>query len=156
MGRLTGVRPRSGSAVVPTAVPPRQTDYLTRLTSQVYDLVMNAGQWPSEWLRGVMEVCVLRILQDGPSYGYAITQRLAGAGLGTVKGGTLYPLLGRLEQAGHVEVEWRPGDGGPGRKFYALTEPGRTEAREQATRWADFTTTTRALLDGAPAPRRTP
>lgn len=112
---------------------------------------MNTEQWPSEWLRGVLGVCVLRILLDGPSYGYAITQRLEEAGLGAVKGGTLYPLLGRLEEAGHVEVEWRPGDGGPGRKYFALTEQGRAQADEQAARWADFTTTTRALTDGAAA-----
>lgn len=110
---------------------------------------MTAEQWPSEWLRGVLGVCVLRILLDGPSYGYAITQRLAEVGLGAVKGGTLYPLLGRLEQAGHVEVDWRPGDGGPGRKYFALTEQGRHEAGEQAARWAEFTTITRGLTDGA-------
>lgn len=110
---------------------------------------MNTKQWPSEWLRGVLGVCVLRVLLDGPSYGYAITQRLDEAGLGAVKGGTLYPLLGRLEEAGHVEVEWRPGDGGPGRKYFALTEQGRDQAHEQAARWADFTTITRALTDGA-------
>ncbi|GAA1177826.1 PadR family transcriptional regulator [Ornithinimicrobium humiphilum] len=110
---------------------------------------MSAEQWPSEWLRGVLGVCVLRILLDGPSYGYALTQRLAEAGLGAVKGGTLYPLLGRLEEAGHVEVEWRPGEGGPGRKYFALTAQGRREAAELAARWAAFTTTTRELTDGA-------
>lgn len=110
---------------------------------------MNAEQWPSEWLRGVLGMCVLRILLDGPSYGYAITQRLDEAGLGTVKGGTLYPLLARLEEAGHLEVEWRPGEGGPGRKYFALTEQGRTEAHEQAARWVGFTTTTRRLVDAA-------
>lgn len=112
---------------------------------------MEDEQWPTEWLRGVLGVCVLRILVEGPSYGYAITQRLAVAGLGKVKGGTLYPLLGRLEEAGHVEIDWRPGDGGPGRKFYALTERGREHADRQVARWADFTTTTRRLTEGAPA-----
>ena len=112
---------------------------------------METGQWPSEWLRGVLGVCVLRILLDGPSYGYAITQRLDEAGLGKVKGGTLYPLLSRLEEAGHVAVEWRPGEGGPGRKYFALTEQGRDHAGEQAARWADFTSTTRGLTDGAVA-----
>ncbi|WP_427385285.1 PadR family transcriptional regulator [Janibacter sp. G56] len=106
-------------------------------------------EWPSEWLRGALGVCVLRILLEGPSYGYALTQALAEAGLGTVKGGTLYPLLSRLEQAGHVEVEWRPGDGGPGRKFFALTRTGREHAHRQAAEWAAFTTTTRALIDDA-------
>lgn len=112
---------------------------------------MNAErEWPSEWLRGVLEVCVLRILLEGPSYGYAITQALGEAGLGEVKGGTLYPLLGRLEASGHVDVEWRPGEGGPGRKYFALTPAGRRQARELAERWAAFTTITRALNDGAP------
>lgn len=110
---------------------------------------MNPTQWPSEWLRGVLGVCVLRALLDGPSYGYALTQRLTAAGLGEIKGGTLYPLLDRLERAGHVEVEWRPGDGGPGRKFFALTDSGRANARQQAADWAQFTTITRALTDGA-------
>lgn len=96
----------------------------------------------------------MRILIDGPSYGYAMTQALAQAGLGDVKGGTLYPLLSRLEEAGRVEVEWRPGEGGPGRKFFALTPAGRIHAQELAAHWAEFTTTTRALTDGALTTRR--
>lgn len=110
---------------------------------------MTSEQWPSEWVRAVLGICVLRALLDGPSYGYAIIQRLAAADLGDVKGGTLYPLLGRLEQAGHVEVEWRPGDGGPGRKYFSLTDQGRAHARSLAGRWAAFTTTTRELTDDA-------
>jgi len=111
--------------------------------------MLSEQAWPSEWLRGALEVCVMRILLDGPSYGYAITQALAQAGLGDVKGGTLYPLLGRLEEAGRVEVEWRPGEAGPGRKFFSLTTAGRARAQELAARWAEFATTTRALTDGA-------
>ncbi len=100
--------------------------------------------WPTEWLRGAIGVCVLHVIADGPTYGYAIASALAEAGLGTIKGGTLYPLLGRLEEAGLVAVEWRAGDGGPGRKFYALTAAGREEHALQAERWrafADLTTT---------------
>lgn len=100
-------------------------------------------------MRSVLNVCVLRALLDGPNYGYAITQSLAAAGLGNVKGGTLYPLLGRLEEAGLVEVEWRPGEGGPGRKYFSLTDQGRAQARSLAELWADFTKTTRELTDGA-------
>lgn len=102
--------------------------------------------WPSEWLRGVLGVCVLRILEDGATYGYAIATRLEQAGLGVVKGGTLYPLLGRLETAGWVEVDWRPGAGGPGRKYYALTSDGRRQAVDQAQSWAAFTTVTGQLI----------
>ena len=113
---------------------------------------MPENAWPAEWLRGVLEPCVLRVLADGPTYGYAIAERLADLGLGRLKGGTLYPLLGRMESSGYVTVEWRAGEGGPGRKFYELTEVGRTALADATARWAQFTTTTRSIL--APAADR--
>jgi PadR family transcriptional regulator PadR len=99
---------------------------------------MTAPAWPADWLRGALEVCVLRVLAEGPTYGYAIATRLEELGLGVIKGGTLYPLLGRLEQAGLVSVQWRAGDGGPGRKYLALTEAGRVERRAQTAAWVQF------------------
>lgn len=95
-------------------------------------------EWPSEWLRGALEVCVLRVLAGDPTYGYAISARLAQEGIGTVKGGTLYPLLGRLERSGLVRVEWRAGETGPARKYYALTAAGRAELAALSERWAAF------------------
>ena len=74
---------------------------------------MDDNHWPSEWQRGVLDLCVLHILADGPTYGYSIAARLTDAGFADVKGGTLYPLLKRLEGAGLVDVEWRPGEAGP-------------------------------------------
>jgi PadR family transcriptional regulator PadR len=102
--------------------------------------------WPSEWLRGVLEVCVLRVLADGQTYGYAIATRLADSGLGVVKGGTLYPLLNRLETAGLVTAQWRAGDGGPGRKYYLLTDDGRQELQDTAIQWSHFTEVTGAMI----------
>jgi PadR family transcriptional regulator PadR len=102
--------------------------------------------WPSEWLRGVLEVCVLRVLADGQTYGYAIAARLADGGLGVVKGGTLYPLLNRLEAAGLVTAQWQAGDGGPGRKYYLLTDDGRQELQDTATQWSRFTEVTGAMI----------
>lgn len=94
----------------------------------------------SEWLRGVLGLCVLRTMADGPTYGYAIAAELAQAGLGDVKGGTLYPLLARLEKNDLVTVEWRAGEGGPGRKYFALTDAGRTELEQGITQWQVFST----------------
>ena len=102
--------------------------------------------WPTEWLRGALGVCVLHVIAGGPTYGYAIASALADAGLGSVKGGTLYPLLGRLEEAGLVTVEWRAGDGGPGRKFYSLTAAGHEQHRAQAADWLAFTDITTSFI----------
>lgn len=87
-------------------------------------------------------MCALQALEAGPSYGYAIITALEEAGLGTVKGGTLYPLLTRFETAGLLATDWRAGDGGPGRKYFALTPAGRAALQEQRTAWTRFTQTT--------------
>ncbi|ADG76024.1 transcriptional regulator, PadR-like family [Cellulomonas flavigena DSM 20109] len=109
--------------------------------------------WPGDWLRGVLSLCALRVLADGPTYGYDIAQRLAAAGLGEIKGGTLYPLLGRLAVAGLLDEEWRPGDGGPGRKYYALTPAGRTHLRDESARWSRFADLTQTFVTSPEADR---
>jgi len=104
------------------------------------------ADWPGEWLRGALTLCVLRVLSTEATYGYEIAQRLAAGGLGEIKGGTLYPLLGRLHSAGYVDEEWRPGDGGPGRKYYVLTDAGRSHLADESTRWSRFAAVTCAFL----------
>jgi PadR family transcriptional regulator PadR len=108
--------------------------------------------WPGDWLRGVLEMAVLRVLANEPaSYGYAISVALERHGLGAVKGGTLYPLLARLEQAAHVETRWEAGDGGPGRKYYTITDSGRSHLAAASAAWCEFAETTASFLrEGAP------
>ena len=113
--------------------------------------------WPGDWLRGVLEMAVLRVLATEPaSYGYAISVALERNGLGAVKGGTLYPLLARLEQAAYVQTRWEAGDGGPGRKYYTITDSGRSHLESAAASWCAFAETTasflRAEAPGIPAP----
>lgn len=112
------------------------------------------SEWPAEWMRGVLEVCVLAVLDGGPTYGYAISASLEEAGLGAIKGGTLYPLLGRLEAAELVQVQWRAGESGPGRKYYELNEAGRAALAEKSQAWLRFTDRTRALVAPADAANR--
>lgn len=107
---------------------------------------MDEQQWPGEWMRGVLSLCVLAVVAEQETYGYAIAQRLQAAGLGKVKGGTLYPVLTRLEQEGLLTAGWREGDGGPGRKFFAATPSGRAALRERTDDWLTFTGRATALL----------
>lgn len=102
--------------------------------------------WPSEWLRGVLGPCVLGVLQAEPAHGYAIAHRLAEAGLGETKGGTLYPLLARLQDAGWVAGEWEPGQAGPGRKVFRLTPAGAEHLAEVSQQWRAFGTVTNGLV----------
>lgn len=103
-------------------------------------------RWPAEWMRAVLSLSVLSIVADEETYGYVIARRLDDAGFGTVKGGTLYPILGRLEDDGLVTSSWRQGEGGPGRKYFAVTPAGRAALGERTERWAAFAATTNGLF----------
>lgn len=92
----------------------------------------------TQWLRGVLDLCVLSALTKGERYGYELSRQLLDSGLGQIKGGTLYPLLARLEKAGHVDTEWRQGIQGPGRKYYFLTEKGHMYLQNQSENWKVF------------------
>jgi len=116
---------------------------------------MTDDGWPTEWLRALLPLCVLGAVAEGDTYGYAIAQRLQGAGLGVIKGGTLYPVLNRLEQDGLVASAWREGVGGPGRKFFAVTPAGRAHLAERTSAWSTFTDRAAALLP-APTTSRSP
>jgi PadR family transcriptional regulator PadR len=99
---------------------------------------MDQLERPADWLRGLLDLCVLAVIGRGPTYGYRITVALAQAGLGEIKGGTLYPLLARVERGGLVDTHWEAGDGGPGRKFYELTDTGRRQLAELTQLWHGF------------------
>ncbi|WP_104082304.1 PadR family transcriptional regulator [Cryobacterium sp. Y11] len=112
---------------------------------------MQLKPWPAEWMRAALGLSVLRTLAPGPTYGYAIATALETAGFGAIKGGTLYPLLTRFEAAGWIAAEWRPGAGGPGRKYFSLTDAGQQELTDQAAHWQLFSTTVHDHLQKGPA-----
>jgi PadR family transcriptional regulator, regulatory protein PadR len=100
----------------------------------------------SQWLRGVLDLCVLALLEEGESYGYELAQRLDSAGLGPVRGGTLYPVLLRLQRGGLIGAVWREGVAGPARKYYTLTGAGRQELRRDSAIWLAFAKSAEAVF----------
>jgi PadR family transcriptional regulator PadR len=99
-----------------------------------------------QWLRGVLELCVLGLLARRESYGYELAQSLEGAGLGQIQGGTLYPALLRLQRTGLITATWREGEAGPARKYYRMTEAGGEVLRRSATDWAAFSAGVGSIL----------
>src|SRR5262245_59741004 len=89
----------------------------------------------NQWLRGVLDLCVLALLAQRESYGYELAQSLQRAGLGAIQGGTLYPVLLRLQRTGSVTIRWQEGDGGPARKYYQITESGREGLARDGEDW---------------------
>lgn len=93
----------------------------------------------TEMLKGSLEGCVLEIISRGETYGYKITRRLNALGFTDVVEGTVYTILVRLEKNRLVDIEKKPSDMGPPRKFFALNYAGRTELRKFWERWEFLT-----------------
>lgn len=103
------------------------------------------SRWPTPWVRAALDLAVLASLTDGRLHGYAIAQSVAAHGFGLLKGGSLYPVLGRLEEAGHVEATWVEGQGGPGRREYELTASGRDRLQAELVSWQELADTLTAM-----------
>jgi len=91
--------------------------------------------WPAAWVRAALEPAILGSLAAGPLHGYGIAQALAARGFGQLRGGSLYPILARLEAAGHVTAAGVEGQAGPGRKDYAITDAGRAAYLAAVADW---------------------
>jgi DNA-binding PadR family transcriptional regulator len=89
----------------------------------------------TELLKGVLEGCVLDIINREETYGYEITRRLNALGFSDVVDGTVYTILVRLEKNKLVDIEKKPSDMGPPRKFFKLNAAGREELKKFWERW---------------------
>src|ERR1700734_3536782 len=99
----------------------------------------------SQLLRGVLDICLLAVMSEGPAYGYEMTKRLRTRGLSTVGEGSIYPLLGRLERDGLVEARREASNGGPPRKYYSLSPEGQRALETGVEEWK----AARDAVDGA-------
>ncbi len=99
-------------------------------------------------LRGVLDLCLLAVLDEAPAYGYEMTKRLRARGLSLVGEGSIYPLLGRLEREGLVEAFRKPGDGGRSRKYYRTADGGQRVLAAGLAEWRSTRDAVDALLSG--------
>jgi len=89
--------------------------------------------------KGVLEFCILSILQHGDAYTSEILSKLKDAKMLVVEG-TVYPLLTRLKNAGLLNYRWEESTSGPPRKYYGLTETGKLFLAELNTTWSELVT----------------
>ena len=97
---------------------------------------------------GTLEMILLRLLSERPMVGYELVSELrARAGEQfSLKEGTLYPVLYRLETAGWIEPRWEMLERGVPRKYYRLTRPGAVQLRALIREWRAFAKTVNGLL----------
>lgn len=84
--------------------------------------------------KGVLEYCILSILQHGDAYTSEIISTLKSAEMIVVEG-TIYPLLTRLKNSGLLSYRWEESSSGPPRKYYVLSESGKQFLKELDITW---------------------
>ena len=105
-------------------------------------------QEKAEFLKGTLDMLVLKIVAAGPIHGYAISQRIqqVSKDFFQVPQGSLYPALHRLEERGWLVAEWKDTSTGREAKFYKLTRQGRKQLETEVLNWGQLTDAVSLIL----------
>jgi PadR family transcriptional regulator, regulatory protein PadR len=101
-----------------------------------------------EFLKGTLDMLILKVVASGPIHGYAISQRIQqiSKDFFTVPQGSLYPALHRLEERGWLEAEWKDTQTGREAKFYTVTRLGRKQLETEMEQWEQLSDAVALIL----------
>ena len=108
---------------------------------------MNIENTQSQMRKGVLEFCILSIIQRGEAYPSDIIEEMKKANLNILEG-TLYPLLTRLKNADLLHYRWVESSGGPPRKYFSLTEKGAAFYKDLENTWREMADGVERVIDG--------
>ncbi len=107
---------------------------------------MNIENTQSQMRKGVLEFCILSIIQRGEAYPSDIIEEMKKANLNILEG-TLYPLLTRLKNADLLNYRWVESSGGPPRKYFSLTEKGAAFYKDLENTWREMADGVERVID---------
>lgn len=100
----------------------------------------------SQYKKGILELCVLSLIEREDLYGYEVVQRISPRI--EVTESTIYPLLRRLTKEGYCETYMKESTEGPQRKYYQITEFGRDHLIKMVQDWKLFIQEVNYFLEG--------
>ena len=110
---------------------------------------MNIEDWKSQIKRGTLEFSILLMISKRSYYGYEIISELNKWQILAAKESTIYPLLRRLLKEGYLSSYWQETtEGLPPRKYYSITDTGRTDLDAMSVEWENLLTAMDGLRDG--------
>jgi PadR family transcriptional regulator PadR len=105
---------------------------------------MNVENAKAQMRKGTLEYCILLILDKTDAYASDIINQLKENQLIVVEG-TLYPLLTRQKNAGLLSYRWEESTQGPPRKYYTITEIGKSYLKEMDRGWNELVDTIKSI-----------
>jgi PadR family transcriptional regulator len=104
----------------------------------------------SQLLKGVLDMCLLAIINEEPSYGYEMADKLSSKGLHLMSEGSIYPTLSRMQRSALIEGFFVEVDGsGPPRKYYRIAPEGEQRLAEWKEEWIDLRDGVDEVVKGA-------
>ena len=104
----------------------------------------------SQLLKGVLDMCLLAIINEEPSYGYEMADKLSQRGLHLTSEGSIYPTLSRMQRSSLIEGYFVEADGsGPPRKYYRIAPDGEERLAEWQDEWTSLRDGVDQVLKGA-------
>lgn len=94
--------------------------------------------------KGILELCVLAVLDKKDCYGYELVSEISKNI--EISDGTIYPLLRRLNQEGYFTTYLQESQEGPPRKYYSLTKLGKDTKEELLREWYSFENGVNSIL----------
>lgn len=98
---------------------------------------MKTENTKAQMRKGVLEYCILLVLENKAQYVSDIIENLEKSKMIVVEG-TLYPMLTRLKNEGYLGCRWEESVQGPPRKYYELTETGKLFLNELGNAWNEL------------------
>ena len=92
----------------------------------------------TQLLKGVLEGCVLQVIAQKEICGYELVQELKQRGFETIVGGTIYPLLQKLEKQELITSEMKKSPEGPDRKYFSITPKGIDYLAQFREQWTNL------------------
>lgn len=107
----------------------------------------------ADLLQGTLGILILKALLAGPAHGYGIARWVehTAADVLRIEEGSLYPALRRLEDRGWVTSEWGLSENNRRARYYAITNAGRQQLREEAAIWLRYAAAVTEVLRAAPS-----
>lgn len=102
----------------------------------------------TQLLRGVLDLCLMSVIDEEASYGYEMVRKLRERGLDLTSEGSIYPLLSRLQKQGMIEGYLVQSSEGPARKYYRMSDRGRHALEQWRHDWEGFRDSVDAVLNG--------
>lgn len=106
---------------------------------------MNVENTQAQMRKGILEYCILAILNKREAYPSEILEEMKTAKLIVVEG-TLYPLLTRLKNAELLSYRWEESQSGPPRKYFSITEKGKFFLQQLNATWSELNTAVELII----------